>query len=125
MNKPYLAMKNPIIIISVALLMLSCEKDNFIPKEEIPDWLKTRIEIFDLLLKDSPKAMDAYGAWLRYEWENNYYFEYHNPLSSRTIQPISFQGDTLDYFTDPRAMDYDKNRCCKQYVWKGPRYKEY
>lgn len=118
-------MKNPIILISFALVMLSCEKDYLIPKEDIPDWLKTRIEISDKLLKDKPKAMDAYGAWIRYEWENDYYFEYSNILSSYIGGPITFQGDTLGYITDPRVMDYAQNRCCKQYVWKGPRFKEF
>jgi len=117
-------MKNAIIIILVALAMLSCEKDYLIPRKDIPDWLKDQIEISDQQIKDNPKMMASYGGWMRYKWENDYYFEYSNILSSYIGGPITFQGDTLQ-LTDPRAIDYAKNRCCKQYVWKGPKYKEY
>jgi hypothetical protein len=118
-------MKKAIFIFSVSFAILSCEKDYLIPKKDIPDWLRTQIEILDQKIKDDPSKMSSFGAWIRFEWKNDYYFEYSNPLSSYIGGPISFQGDTLNIFTDPLAMDYSKDKCCKRYVWKGPKYKEY
>jgi len=107
------------------LIFLSCEKDNLVPAGEIPDWLKTKIEQDEEIIKDSPQFLYAWGAWIRYEWQNDFYFEYHNILSSTMPQPISFSGDTLHIYATDINTDYYKEKCCMQYVWKAPNYKEY
>jgi len=42
--------------------------------------LKADIKLQEQIIKDSPQLMNAYGGWLRYDWQNEYYFEYHNSL---------------------------------------------
>lgn len=118
-------MKKVLFLVSIAIAILSCEKDYLIPKRQIPDWLKDQIEVLDQKIKEDPSKMSSYGAWTRYEWRNDYYFEYFNPLSSYIGGPISFSGDTLNIFTGPLIMDYTNEKCCKQYVWKGPKYTEF
>ena len=106
-------------------MFISCEKDNLIPENEVPDWLKTKISQDEQTIIDSPKSMTAYGCWLRYSWLNEYYFEYHNVLSSSSPRAISLKGDTLQIWANDINTDYCKEKCCQQYVWKAPKYKEY
>jgi hypothetical protein len=69
--------------------------------------------------------MNAYGGWLRYDWQNEYYFEYHNSLSSSAPRAISVDGDTLHIWANDVNTDYYKEKCCMTFVWKAPKYKEY
>ncbi len=107
-----------------SLIFFSCEKDYLIPDKEVPEWLKTKINQDEQIIKDSPQLMNSYGAWLRYDWQNEYYFEYHNVLSSSLPQPISTKGDTLHIYATDINTDYYKEKCCKQYVWKASEYKD-
>ena len=69
--------------------------------------------------------MHSYAAWIRYKWQEEYYFEYHNMASSFLIMPISATGDTLHFSPGATSTNYYKEKCCRQYVWKGPNYKEF
>ena len=113
------------LIFTFSLIFFSCEKNSFVPENEIPDWLKTSISNDEQKIKEAPKAMSAWGAWLRYKWENEYYFEYENPLSSSLYIPISVNGDSLYISPYDTNVEYFKGKCCKQYVWKGPLYIEF
>jgi hypothetical protein len=106
-------------------MIISCEKDSLVPENEIPGWLKTIIIQDEQIIKDSPKFMTAYGCWLRYTWQNEFYFEYHNVLSSSSPRAVSFEGDTLHIWANDINTDYCKGKCCRRYVWKAPKYKEY
>jgi len=118
-------MKKTALMVFFSFLLFSCEKDYLIPVKEVPEWLKAKINQDEQIIKDSPKLMNAYGAWLRYTWQNEYYFEYHNVLSSSSPRAISAKGDTLHIWADDINTDYCKEKCCKRYVWKAPNYKEY
>ncbi len=113
------------LIFTFSLIFFSCEKDYLIPDKEVPEWLKIKIKQDEQLIKDSPQSWKNYGGWLRYKWQNEYYFEYHNVLSSSLPQPISAKGDTLHFYVFETNTDYYKEKCCKQYVWKAPEYKEF
>lgn len=106
------------------LLFFSCEKDNLIPENEIPVWLKTKINQDENIIKQSPNSGVAYGAWLRYKWQNEYYFEYYNNLSvsSSLPIPISVNGDSLIIISGGTNSDYWSKKCCLQYAWKAPKY---
>jgi len=114
-------MKKLLIFTLLAISTLSCEKNNLFPESEIPDWLKTQIEISEQQIQENPGKMPAFGAWVRFIWKTDCYFEYYNPVSSLLYEPISFDGVTLK-FTDPKTTDYHKEKCCMRYVWKGPNY---
>ncbi|MFA5818250.1 MAG: hypothetical protein WC854_03105 [Bacteroidales bacterium] len=118
-------MRKIALMFTFSLIFFSCEKDYLIPKNEVPEWLKTKIKQDEQIIKDSPQSWINYGAWQRYKWQNEYYFEYHNTLSSSLPKPISTNGDTLHIYAFDINTDYAKEKCCKQYVWKAPEYKEY
>jgi hypothetical protein len=118
-------MKKIALMFLFSLMFFSCKKDKLIPENEIPDWLKTKISQDEQTNQNNPKYMTTYGVWLRYKWGNDNYFEYHNMVSSTFTKPISFNQDTLPFLYVDGNTDYYKEKCCRQYVWKGPRYKEY
>jgi hypothetical protein len=117
-------MKKFALMIAFSLILFSCEKDYLIPEKEVPEWLKTSISQDEKLIKDSPQTWKNYGAWIRYKFQNEYYFEYQNVLSSSLPKPISAKRDTLQFYVFDTTTDYFKEKCCKQYVWKAGEYKD-
>jgi len=67
--------------------------------------------------------MQNYGAWIRYEFKGNTYYEYDNHLSSESRNPYSHEGSRINITVLPYT-DYANNKCCKQFVWKAPKYHE-
>ena len=118
-------MRKSALIFFFSLVFFSCEREKnyLIPENEIPEWLQVKINQDEQIIKDSPQLMNAYGAWLRYKWQYEYYFEYQNVLSESLPKPISANGDTLHFYIFDANTDYYKEKCCAQYVWKGPDYK--
>ena len=113
-------MKNLIILFVLFLLFSSCKKEEFVPENEIPVWLKDQIQWYDSALKQNPENYVLNGtAWIRYKWNNEYYFEFRSIISSSFAFPISFQQDTLKVCPVCSGTDYHDTKCCKQYVWKG------
>jgi hypothetical protein len=119
-------MKKLISLFAFFLILNSCEKkEAFVPGNEIPDWLQTQIQQNELALQQNPKNLVISGsAWIRYKWNNEYYFEYRNMVSSSFAYPISFERDTLKVCPVCIGTDYYDNKCCKQFVWKGANYIE-
>ena len=117
-------MKKLALMFFFSLMFFSCKKDYLIPDREVPDWLKAKISQDEQIIKDSPQLMNSYGARLRYTWQNEYYFEYSNVLSSSLPRPISVKGDTLQIYATDINTDYYKEKCCRQYVWKAPEYED-
>lgn len=117
-------MKKIALMLLFSIVFLSCEKTlPDVSKDEIPDWLKNRISNNEQIIARNPKYILAWGAWVRYKWQSEYYFEYNNLLWATTIAPVSETGDTL--YQGATNMEYYNQKCCKQYVWRGPLYKEY
>ena len=117
-------MKKIALMLLFSIAFLSCEKTlPDVPKDEIPDWLQTRINHDEQIITQTPKYVLAWGAWVRYKWQSEYYFEYHNPLWATTIAPITETGDTL--YSGATNLEYYNGKCCKQFVWRGPLYKEF
>ena len=112
-------MKKIVLILLLPLLVISCEKERFVAQDEIPKWLKDRIEHDEMIIASNPQSGLDCAAWIRYKYEKNYYFEYINMLSSSGPQIYDYSGTR--YFP-PDIFDYQENRCCKMYVWKGSWY---
>ena len=110
----------------ISFMLISCEKDDYlIPNKEVPAWLKTKISQDEQIIKDSPQSDLNYGAWKRYKWQDDYYFEYQNySMMSSLPQPISAKGDTLQFHVYDTTTDYYKEKCCKEFVWKAPEFKD-
>ena len=118
-------MKKLSLMLLIPILLFSCEKDDYlISNKEIPAWLKTKISQDEEIIKDSPQSYLNYGAWIRYSWQDEYYFEYQNYLSSSLPQPISAKGDTLNFYVFETNTDYYKEKCCKEFVWEAPGFKD-
>jgi len=115
-------MKRTPIIVFFSLLMFSCEKDNLVPWEELPEWLISKIENDEQIIEESSNYYLASGAWVRYEWNTEFYYEYWNLLDSTFPRPISHSGDTLENYTNDYKSDYYQEKCCREYVWKGLKY---
>ena len=117
-------MKKTFLLFAIILFCSSCEKDYLIPDSEVPDWLKDKISQDEATIKSDPKLMPNYGAWIRYEFQGEKYYEYDNPLSSMSRNPYSGTGDRINTTIAP-FTDYWNNKCCEAYVWKAPNYKKY
>jgi hypothetical protein len=106
------------------IFLSSCEKkDVLVPENEIPGWLKTQIQTCELTIQQDPDSYINSGvAWIRYKWNDNYYFEYRNMISATVAYPISFDQDTLKVCPVCSGEDYHDNKCCKQFAWKGTKY---
>ena len=112
-------MKTTFIFLLFSLLLISCERDNYlIPRKEVPDWLKTQIARDEKEIKDDPKSGKDIGAWFRYEYKGEYYFEYENMISSAFPPVYYFNGNLMNTYEEP-YIDYMNKKCCKQIVWKG------
>jgi hypothetical protein len=117
-------MKKLALLFTFSFFLISCEKDYLVPKKEVPEWLQTRISQAEKSIKENPKGLTAYAAWIRYKWQNVYYFEYHAAASSSSPLAISTTQDTLRLNPWDTTTDYYKEKCCRQIIWKGPKYSE-
>jgi hypothetical protein len=118
-------MKKILVLLLLAFLLSSCEKEYLVPENEWPQWLKTSIQEHEQSIKENPKSMARIAAWKRTRWNNTYYYEYYNLLLSSMPSPISQSGDTLDVWIGDRDSDYHKEKCCSAFVWKGPDFIDY
>lgn len=106
-----------------AVLLISCERQYLLPADEVPGWLKTRIaEIEDEIKANQTSALNI-CAWIRYEFNDQYYFEWHNLLSSSFPPVYNADGEMMTYSWDS-ADEYQKAKCCKKFVWKGSSWKD-
>lgn len=115
-------MKKLALLFTFSILLISCEKDYLVPKNEVPKWLRTNISHEEKIIEDSPQLMNSYGAWIRFQWQNEYYFEYWNFLSSSSPKAYSTNEDILTVNPWDTTTDYYKEKCCKQIIWKGPNF---
>ena len=121
-------MKKTLLLFTVTFLFFSCEKDYLtpeipylIPRNEVPEWLKEKISKDEATIKSDPKLMPNYGAWIRYEFQGEKYYEYDNPLSSLSRNPYSQDGVRVNTTIAP-FTDYWNDKCCEKFVWKAPNY---
>jgi PBP1b-binding outer membrane lipoprotein LpoB len=116
-------MKKLALLLALALFLLSCEKDYLIPKKDVPNWLKDRIQQDEESLKSQPRSALNVSAWIRYAYDGNYYYEFVNLTSSMGPQ-IYMQDGTAFTYTDKNFSKFLSEKCCKLYIWKGPSYFE-
>jgi hypothetical protein len=50
-------MKKLMLMFFFSLIFFSCEKDYLIPDKEVPEWLKTKINQDEQIIKDSPQLI--------------------------------------------------------------------
>ena len=119
-------MKKILCFITISLLIISCEKwpDFLIPNSEVPKWLKERISNDEEKIKSNVQSGLDIAAWIRYKYDDDYFFEYRNLLSSSGPEMYDYSGDQIMLNQEP-YLDFETEKCCKQFVWKGSNYIDY
>jgi hypothetical protein len=117
-------MKKALLLFAIIVSCLSCRKDFLIPNGEVPGWLKDKISQNEATIKSDPKLMPNYGAWIRYEYQGEKYYEYDNPLSCAISNPWSEAGEQINTSISPYT-NYWNDKCCEMFVWKAPEYHKY
>ncbi|HEX2969273.1 MAG TPA: hypothetical protein VHO46_09215 [Bacteroidales bacterium] len=113
-------MKKYLVALALMFSLFSCKDAPYMDPDE-PDWLKQRIQADEEIIKSNPQSgLDA-AAWLRFEWQGGYYFDYINPANSSGIETYNFKGELIPFATDGRET-YEKDRCCEHVVWTGSKY---
>ncbi len=109
-------------IVTILFFSMACEEESSSTASvTIPDWLQEQIEKDEKIIEADPKRMQNYGAWIRFEFNQKYYFEYKNPLSSLAFNVKTQDGKGVDITQSP-FINYQKDKCCKQYMWKASKY---
>lgn len=114
-------MKKILLLLMPALLLFSCEKNYLVPAGEVPEWLEDRIAETEKEIRSDPKSSLNMCAWVRYTYEDDYYYEWINLLSSYWPHLYNQKGELVTF----DSMDIDKyweQKCCKQFIWKGADY---
>ena len=116
-------MKRILLILLPAVLFISCERHQYQPSGEVPEWLNQKIVEIEGQIRENPKTGFTISAWIRYTYNDEYYFEWHNLLSSSYPPIYDFDGNRM-FFRWDNNDDYQKGKCCKQYIWKGPSWSD-
>lgn len=110
-------MKRILLLLLPVLMLASCERQYLVPSDEVPAWLKEIIREAEAGDSSSIYASDI-GAWIRYKYEGNYYYEWLNPIMS-SFPPVYDHGGSLLSLDQDAFIKYQDGKCCKKYVWKG------
>ena len=105
------------------LFIVACQNDDDSASTSVPvpEWLRDRVAQDEASIAADSTKLRSYGAWIRYNFKNELYYEYDNPLSSMARNPVTVEGEQVN-LSDPFFTDYWNKRCCERYVWEGPRY---
>jgi len=115
-------MKTLISFLILFFCLCACIKDPFlIPTSEIPQWLQDRITHDEKIIQSDQQSGLDITAWIRYKYKNSYYFEYHNMIWSSGPEYYDFDGNKILLINEP-YLEYNTQKCCKKFVWKGPNY---
>jgi hypothetical protein len=116
-------MKKFLLLLLPAILLISCERQYLLPSDEVPGWLKQSIADTERIISSDSRSGLSISAWIRYEYNDQYYFEWHNLLSSSFPPIYNFEGDMMGY-SWATTDDYQKDKCCREYIWKGPSWND-
>ena len=115
-------MRKILVLFTFLALLSSCAKDKD-TAEELPAWLTERIAADEKVIAADPQSGLDLGAWLKYSYKDSVYYEYHNLLMS-SLPKVYHSDGTEVSFAGTEYADYQKGKCCKQFVWKGESYFE-
>lgn len=116
-------MKKILLILMPLVLFISCERSQLKSSGEVPEWLSQKIVEIEDQIRENPRSGLDVGAWIKYTYNDEYYFEWHNLLSSSFPPIYNFEGDLM-FFSWDSNDDYQKGKCCKEYIWKGPSWSD-
>ncbi len=114
-------MQKAVFLVGIIILLGSCQKEYLVPAREVPGWLKERIAADEQVIQEDPTLMAGYGAWKRYEFRGDMYYEYINLLSSKYPDTFNENGQAVNT-VDGSCQEYWDEKCCGTYIWKAPGY---
>jgi hypothetical protein len=119
-------MKKFFALVAFCLLIVSCEKapNLLLPSSEVPDWIQKRISSDEKKIASNPQSGLDVAAWIRYKFQDDYYFEYRNAISSAGPEKYDYNGNKILLTQEPYTH-FEAEKCCKSFVWKGPNYIDY
>ncbi|HCM60261.1 MAG TPA: hypothetical protein DIS74_07800 [Bacteroidales bacterium] len=110
-------MKRVLLLLLPIMLLTACEKQYLVPSDEVPSWLKEMIREAEEGESNPPMYGSDFGAWVRYKYDGNYFFEWINPVSSSFPPVYNLEGNpVMEQMVD---APYQNGKCCKKYIWKG------
>ena len=115
-------MRKILLILAFISVLISCSKDNEVVVD-LPQWLKEKIDADEKEIAADPNSGKDLGAWIQYSFKDLIYYEYHNLLMSSLPKVYRFDGTELNYAL-PEYQEYQNEKCCKNFVWKGKSYFE-
>ncbi len=115
---PSCHMKRVLLLLLPLMLLTACEKQYLVPSGDVPGWLKEIIREAEAGEGTSSIYASDMGAWIRYKYDGNYYYEWVNPVMSSFPPVYDHDGRLFTMDQDEYAM-YQNGKCCKKYVWKG------
>lgn len=113
-------MRRSLIFLLLILAGISCKKEVYKDADE-PDWLKLRIASDKEIIQSHPELGLDRAAWLRFEWQSAYYYDYINLNNSSGPETYTFEGDKLSLSSEALTA-YHAERCCEHVVWMGTGY---
>lgn len=115
-------MNRIIVVLIIFSVLAACSKDKE-QADELPKWLQERISIDEDEIAADPQSYKTLGAWIRYNYSGAIYFEYHNLIFSSFPKVHNYDSTEMIY-SGTEYTEYQKNKCCKKFVWKGSSYVE-
>ena len=112
-------MKKVIIFLMLSVFFGCKKQEQSTILIDVPDWLRTELNMLDQQIKADPNTSVAHSAWLRYTWKSNFYYETTAPNLNIIITPLDENGNSISDF---EFEQYCKEKCCVVFVWKGPKY---
>lgn len=103
------------------LTAIACNKEGTYIEVKNPDWLTSWIARDNELIKANPNSGFEKAAWIRFEWEGEYYFDYINRDNSSGPETYTYDGTKLSLNATALA-EYHTKRCCEHVIWVGPGY---
>ncbi len=111
----------PFLLLLVLGVACQNDDDSTSASVPVPEWLQTQIDEDEAVIASDSLRVENYGAWILYSFKNELYYEYDNPLSSMSRNPVTVEGERVN-LSNPFFTSYWNERCCPRYVWEGPRY---
>jgi hypothetical protein len=110
-------MKSVLLLLLPVMMLTACEKQHLVPSGDVPVWLKEMILEAEEGESNPPMYGSDFGAWVRYRYDGNYFFEWINPIMASFPPVYNHDGDLI--MEQIVYTPYQNGKCCKKYVWKG------
>jgi hypothetical protein len=121
-------MKKLFTFIAFCLLLTSCNKISapnlLLPGSQVPKWIQEKIISDEMEIAANPQSGLDISAWIRYEFQDAYYFEYRNGYSSSGPVVYNYKGTKI-LLNQPPFTSFETGKCCKAFVWKSIHYIDY